>query len=596
MALGDAPARSALIDTAIARARRPGRLPATRPRPHLTSRSQAGRGRRRGVPHASVHSDRGLMITGLVPSSRTGCMSGFCVNDLVTSRQLSCTVLAGSGGLGRRVLWAHACELDDPWNWVGADELLMTVGFCIPPVEAEQVRLVRNLADAGLAGLAVGDDLKAPPITRAMLAEADSHDFPVLLVGHTTPFAAIGRTVAIASQSEQISRITRLSRLYELARTADAGEESALTRLAAELGRPLHVVDVAYRSEVLRTGAGLDPDVIDALADQVADQLDRLPARTVIRRSTPPADGAVASAPGRGAEEPDSTGRPRGADLVATAFALPTHRRCMLVVEGPGAVDFDVLVLLHAQNLIAIDVEKSTREREHADETGAELFRQIVDESVGADAARMSMDHRGLAADSYTVLAFAGEHLPTARLLIGDAHIPGLSMAAGSQGFLLVADDQAKAAILLLEGRIPAIGRSGSTSALQHLSDSTRQAAWALQAAEAGGGGVADYTTAAPLFLPRTLADAHFAARAILGPLLDYDEQHRTDLVETLKIFLRADRNWNAAAAELHIHRQTLGYRLRRIESLTGRSIRSTADTALFWMALMAHAITTATS
>ncbi|WP_366939634.1 hypothetical protein, partial [Nocardioides sp.] len=38
--------------------------------------------------------------------------------------QLGCTVIAGADGGRRRVVWAHSCELDDPWNWVGADELL----------------------------------------------------------------------------------------------------------------------------------------------------------------------------------------------------------------------------------------------------------------------------------------------------------------------------------------------------------------------------------------------------------------------------------------------------------------------------------------
>ncbi|MBX5436567.1 MAG: helix-turn-helix domain-containing protein [Alicyclobacillaceae bacterium] len=59
----------------------------------------------------------------------------------------------------------------------------------------------------------------------------------------------------------------------------------------------------------------------------------------------------------------------------------------------------------------------------------------------------------------------------------------------------------------------------------------------------------------------------------MLGPLVRHDAQHQTTLVETLRTFLRHHGNLSAAAAELYIHRTTLQYRLRRIESMLGRSL-----------------------
>ncbi|CAM01969.1 PucR family transcriptional regulator [Saccharopolyspora erythraea] len=102
---------------------------------------------------------------------------------------------------------------------------------------------------------------------------------------------------------------------------------------------------------------------------------------------------------------------------------------------------------------------------------------------------------------------------------------------------------------------------------------------------------MSDYSVSAPLFLPRTLLDAEFASRSVLGPLIDHDRDNGTDLVGTLETFLDCDRSWAAAAQRLHVHKQTLGYRLRRIESLTGRSPQRSADIAMFWMALLARRI-----
>ena len=84
------------------------------------------------------------------------------------------------------------------------------------------------------------------------------------------------------------------------------------------------------------------------------------------------------------------------------------------------------------------------------------------------------------------------------------------------------------------------------------------------------------------------MGEARLSARIVLGPLLDNDRAQNTELVRTLREYLSGIRSWNDTADALHIHRQTLGYRLRQIEALTGRSTRRPADIAMFWMALAA--------
>src|SRR5260370_1014872 len=56
----------------------------------------------------------------------------------------------------------------------------------------------------------------------------------------------------------------------------------------------------------------------------------------------------------------------------------------------------------------------------------------------------------------------------------------------------------------------------------------------------------------------------------------------------TLYVVL-ADRAWQRAAAELHIRKQTLGYRIRRIEQITGRGLTRTEHIAEWWIALRAQ-------
>jgi sugar diacid utilization regulator len=55
-----------------------------------------------------------------------------------------------------------------------------------------------------------------------------------------------------------------------------------------------------------------------------------------------------------------------------------------------------------------------------------------------------------------------------------------------------------------------------------------------------------------------------------LGSLIDYDEQHGSDLVPTLSAFLESGGHYDQTASARNIHRSTLRYRLSRIRELSG--------------------------
>ncbi len=76
-----------------------------------------------------------------------------------------------------------------------------------------------------------------------------------------------------------------------------------------------------------------------------------------------------------------------------------------------------------------------------------------------------------------------------------------------------------------------------------------------------------------------------FRAR-LLDPVTAYDREHQADLVRTLEAFLRADGSWTRCAAGLHVHVNTLRYRIGRIEELTGRDLSRLEDRVDFYLAL----------
>jgi hypothetical protein len=75
----------------------------------------------------------------------------------------------------------------------------------------------------------------------------------------------------------------------------------------------------------------------------------------------------------------------------------------------------------------------------------------------------------------------------------------------------------------------------------------------------------------------------------LLGPLVAYDERHRAELLPTLREFLACSGSWNACAASMYVHVNTVRYRIRRIEELTGRDLSRLDDQVDFFLALRIH-------
>ena len=62
-----------------------------------------------------------------------------------------------------------------------------------------------------------------------------------------------------------------------------------------------------------------------------------------------------------------------------------------------------------------------------------------------------------------------------------------------------------------------------------------------------------------------------------LQRLREYDEQNHTDYMQTLLNYLQHERNVVETSEALFIHRNTLAYRIRKIEEITGLDLDDAA-------------------
>ena len=76
-----------------------------------------------------------------------------------------------------------------------------------------------------------------------------------------------------------------------------------------------------------------------------------------------------------------------------------------------------------------------------------------------------------------------------------------------------------------------------------------------------------------------------------LGALVRYQEGRRTPLIETLEKLSAEHWNRRAAARALHLHVNSLAYRIQRIESLLGVSLEDAETRVALSIALRARSL-----
>ncbi|MBW4840506.1 MAG: helix-turn-helix domain-containing protein, partial [Paenibacillaceae bacterium] len=92
-------------------------------------------------------------------------------------------------------------------------------------------------------------------------------------------------------------------------------------------------------------------------------------------------------------------------------------------------------------------------------------------------------------------------------------------------------------------------------------------------------------------YLPRIWEELqkHGRAGGQLARLQAYDQEHHSELAHTLEVFLTHDSNAKIAADALHIHANTLNYRLKRIAEIGRIDLSSMEQKVTLYLELKAE-------
>jgi sugar diacid utilization regulator len=164
-------------------------------------------------------------------------------------------------------------------------------------------------------------------------------------------------------------------------------------------------------------------------------------------------------------------------------------------------------------------------------------------------------------------------------------HVVVLLPTAEDTGLRRIADGIARELHASVHGFTFAVGHSRVAHDPVDLYRAGNEALLAANVATAGTSGddvamlAFEDTGAYRLLLPAMSEDPAELQRfyeETVAPLVAYDDQYETDLVQTLETFLDADGNVAGTASRLYTHRHTVRYRLERVRDLSGLDVAST--------------------
>jgi purine catabolism regulator len=547
--------------------------------------------------------------------------------SLVHHSALKLTVRAGRDRLDVPVRWAHPSELADPVPYMEGGELLLITALKLDAEDPEAMRrYVRRLTGAGVAGLGFAVGVNYEEIPKALVDAAEEEGLPLLEVPRRTPFLAISKAVSAAIAADQYRAVTAgFAAQRELTRQAQTGgPEGVLAALAAQVDGWAALYDasgavVATAPEwAVRRAARLTGDV-QKLRDRPApassvvggpENEDRVELHTLGTGRRPRAALAVGTAAAPGTAE-------RYAVHSAIALLTLTTERSRSLQAAEQRVGAAVLRMLLAG------------EPDHARAVAGDLYGELLDApfrmlvaervpvSASAAMARAESRKGAPAVDRPSAAALAaadtgGDPLAALADVVESAAARAgeavLVVPEGERLVVLAADGGAAAAACGeyaaaletaragIREKVPGgeedelvVGLSAPAGPIA-ASAAYKQAEQALSVARRRGRVLVEHERmAAGSVLPLLADDAVRAfADGMLRPLYEHDATGRGDLVASLRAWLSKHGQWDAAAADLGVHRHTLRYRMRRVEEILGRSLDDPDVRMELWLALKA--------
>jgi PucR family transcriptional regulator, purine catabolism regulatory protein len=473
------------------------------------------------------------------------------LGDLLGETELGLTLRTGPPDAAERpVQGAAVVEVVDPSRWIAPGWVLLTAGVRLEGSGDDDLRaLVAECDDAQIAAIAFGigpvfDELPAP-----LLAEGEQRGYPILAVPTDTAFMDVVRFVdaAIMGSDEPLfRRLSSLQRFVVDALREPDPEPAVVERLARFMDASVAILDASGAPEITSGKAPFEALWTGAEGPVEADGWHAI--------TTP---------------------------LAARAGDAPRW----LVLASPRAGFIGTLAKRAAETtaplLVAMERLKEVAHEQELAVRGALFDEALAGGDVASLTARAAAFNLDFSEPARVVLARGDP--PVVRHELGE-HLAAVPHLLSEHAGCVVALVQAPLEVIEpLVGPCAGIGRP--VSQIGAIRESLRDAELALERATTDETVVAfEHFDLGTLLLSEASPERLEPKVAEVVATL----RENPALYEALVAYFDHDLDVPAAAAELHLHPNSLRYRLTRIEEVLGRSLKRPATIAELHIALLA--------
>lgn len=484
---------------------------------------------------------------------------GLTVNDLVINRALRVDVISKNPDLKKSVYWAHVCELTDPTEWLGDGDFLMTTGIGIPHSKSDQVKYIQRLHEAKIAGIVIGENMQAPENISALLDEAAVLGFNVLLMAYEIPFSAITKLISDYKKHEDYAKSNAIMEVYETARLGikGLGIKQLLCNLQKNIRSPIYLIDPKTAKPWALGLPELSEQKVKTLLHQYSKERNNA---AVVKKILID-------------------------DEEWMLLKLLTQNEASIIVRKNEWIDY--ILLSHVAAVIGIELERTRFEYENALRLGIEVFDELLQQRSPDRyiTERLKPFNFELEKSIIFTIKIERPHLNNWNELLCRNNIRVLFKKQPNRVLGLVEDLALLPEIQSILGC--AIGYSSLIDNVMRIPEAVRESNLALEFC-VGSKNIISYESCSttPFWLPQNLEVARQVYENVLGDLEKYDLAQNSTLIVSLKTYLEHNKSWLNASKELHIHKQSLIYRIKKIEEITSRSLTSMDDTAILWFAI----------
>lgn len=517
------------------------------------------------------------------------------------------TVKTGKDALNNTVEKINMVEAPDALEWLAENEFLLTTGYALQGNYKFQKTFLQQIAKKGIAGLGVKAGRHLDPIPPHMIKEGQRLNFPIIELPACIPLSQIITIVCEELLNQQVCILKRSrdihTKFLNIVLRGD-GFDSICTTLTSLIGMPCVIIDVNNQMEgyTQQASFSLSKDEEIKLLNQVELKY----------------DASIFSETYKFISLKEQVQRGIG-DLAVFPIRGGNHFWGAIIILGAGNdMDFQkVIACEHAVTVAALEFAKQdsifranlTSESQLLDDISAGNFSSF--ESI-----QRRLDHFGFQLQGrlktivLDIVDFEAYYMQQAKkdekhfqMLKDDIYRLTKVMFHGFPGSLLggVKSDSIIAIVSIKNGEVektfkriisalskalkqefPLIKIScGISKAYKKLNEVPRSFEEAFVACKVArnlnkNSLVAYFDDLGVYACLNEIRESSMALRLYeetIGLLEIYDKKHGAELTYTLQNYFLNNGNVQQTANKLFVHRNSLEYRLKRIEELTGRKL-----------------------